>query len=588
MRVTPACSSLCHLARRHALDHADTHTSALACRRSTDAGDAAATPGETKTGKRSKRGAEAGEDESSDDDDVPFAFVRQNLAFYKSNKDDPHLKIDEEDEDGSEVEDFSIQPSDLMLLGARSDEEMSNLEVYVYETKQDNMYVHHDIPLPVFPLCLAWMETPPAALKGPLGGGRNFVAVGTFQPFIEIWNLDVIDALEPAAVLGGAGAEAALAAHDAVAADHEAAGGGADGADGGGKKKKKNKKARPAGDAPLFAEGHTDAVMCLAWNKLQPNVLASGSADTTVRLWDLQGDLNSSAQTLRHHSDKVQALAWHPVDASVLLSAGFDRRVYALDVRSPQETRGWQLTADVEAVQWNPHNAHYFVASTEDGLVKCFDARVDKKSVWSLRAHDGAASGLDFCPDCADVLATGGMDKKVKLWSTAGGKPSMLAEREMGLGVIFDLKWSADAQCPGLLAAGGSLGKLGVWNTLETEAMQQRMPHAEAPLDDDGHVMGSAVAGMGELEVNSSGDEEDDEEGAMMQAAKGKGKGKGKAAADDRATAREPEEEEDDEDDDDDEDAMEPAEERQPRAKPKVKAGGKGKVKGKGKGKKAR
>ncbi len=31
----------------------------------------------------------------------------------------------------------------------------------------------------------------------------SYVAVGTFHPSIEIWNLDVIDSLEPAAVLGG-------------------------------------------------------------------------------------------------------------------------------------------------------------------------------------------------------------------------------------------------------------------------------------------------------------------------------------------------------------------------------------------------
>ena len=200
---------------------------------------------------------------------------------------------------------------------------------------QDNLYVHHDIPLPVFPLCLAWMGVPPAECKGPVGGGRNFVAVGTFQPFIEIWNLDVIDALEPAAVLGLAGAEAAAAAFDANAAAHEAA---TRGGDKGGKKKKKSK--RPVIEPPP-AEGHTDAVMCLAWNALQPNVLASGSADQTVRLWDVSGDLSSSAQCMRHHTDKVQALAWHPVDASVLLSAGFDRKVFALDVRAPDAVRHW-------------------------------------------------------------------------------------------------------------------------------------------------------------------------------------------------------------------------------------------------------
>ena len=31
----------------------------------------------------------------------------------------------------------------------------------------------------------------------------NYVAVGTFQPSIEIWNLDVMDPLEPTAILGG-------------------------------------------------------------------------------------------------------------------------------------------------------------------------------------------------------------------------------------------------------------------------------------------------------------------------------------------------------------------------------------------------
>jgi hypothetical protein len=30
----------------------------------------------------------------------------------------------------------------------------------------------------------------------------NFVAIGTMEPYINIWDLDVIDCLEPAATLG--------------------------------------------------------------------------------------------------------------------------------------------------------------------------------------------------------------------------------------------------------------------------------------------------------------------------------------------------------------------------------------------------
>ena len=69
----------------------------------------------------------------------------------------------------------------------------------------------------------------------PAGGAAasqrgNFVAIGTMQPAIEIWDLDVMDGAEPAAILGG---EDKSAAGAALAAAEEAAGGKLD------KKKKK-------------------------------------------------------------------------------------------------------------------------------------------------------------------------------------------------------------------------------------------------------------------------------------------------------------------------------------------------------------
>ncbi len=82
--------------------------------------------------------------------------------------------------------------------------------------------------------------------------------------------------------------------------------------------KKKKKKA-------LKPDSHADAVLALSWNRDYRNVLASGSADTTVKVWDLATEQCSA--TLDHHQDKVQAVAWNPAQASVLLSGGFDKAV---------------------------------------------------------------------------------------------------------------------------------------------------------------------------------------------------------------------------------------------------------------------
>jgi len=83
------------------------------------------------------------------------------------------------------------------------------------------------------------MDCPPGAADG--GARGNFCAVGTMLPCIEVWDLDVLDAVEPVLALGVEGAEA----------------------EAGGDKKKKKKKAQQSSAA---AESHTAAVMGLSWN----------------------------------------------------------------------------------------------------------------------------------------------------------------------------------------------------------------------------------------------------------------------------------------------------------------------------------
>jgi periodic tryptophan protein 1 len=81
----------------------------------------------------------------------------------------------------------------------------------------------------------------------------------------------------------------------------------------------------------LAENTHTDAVMCLSLNPFQREYLLSGSADNTVRVWDLDELACKATYTL--HTDKVQAVRWNKVNESTFLSGGYDGLLNLCDVR---------------------------------------------------------------------------------------------------------------------------------------------------------------------------------------------------------------------------------------------------------------
>lgn len=54
-----------------------------------------------------------------------------------------------------------------------------------------------------FPLAIEWLSVDPRSFSQDVASVGNFVIVGTFLPEIEIWDLDVLNAIEPLIVLGG-------------------------------------------------------------------------------------------------------------------------------------------------------------------------------------------------------------------------------------------------------------------------------------------------------------------------------------------------------------------------------------------------
>lgn len=110
--------------------------------------------------------------------------------------------------------------------------------------------------------------------------------------------------------------------------------------------------------------GHKDAVLDLSWNKLNRNVLASGSADKTIVLWDL--DTLKQATKIKKHQDKIQTIKFHPIEAFSLLSGSFDQTVNLYDCRNPTENfKKWDcFDGEIEKVLWNHFSPNYFMVVT--------------------------------------------------------------------------------------------------------------------------------------------------------------------------------------------------------------------------------
>ncbi|CDK29823.1 unnamed protein product [Kuraishia capsulata CBS 1993] len=379
------------------------------------------------------------------------------------DEDDDDIELAEEDEEERQMEkaDLQVLPTDNMVLAAKTEDDVSYLEVYVYDDGADenthgvapghvreaSLYVHHDLMLPAFPLCVEWVNFKPREAADSENIG-NFAAIGTFDPTIEIWNLDSIDKAFPDVILGETDESTGVLS----------------------KKKKKTKK-----NAKHVTTHHTDAVLSLAHNKAYRSVLASTSADSTVKLWDLNQCVAAKSVAGLHGGKHVSSSTWVPEEGSVLLTGGYDGFAALSDVRIEGDSgvKRWGVNGeDVETVTWARDSQFY--VGTDHGNVYCFDARGEDKPVWTLHAHDSGITSLQSNSAVSGMILTSAMsDKAAKLWKVQGNKPSMILSRDFGVGNVLTASFAPDLEVAGNVVIGGATAQgLTMWDVFSNRSVR--------------------------------------------------------------------------------------------------------------------
>jgi periodic tryptophan protein 1 len=382
-------------------------------------------------------------------------FCTELSEFYVEKKE---IKENDENENypegfdeisDEEQEDFTIHNTDSVIVCGTAQDDFSNLEIYIYDEINQNLYVHHDIMLSVYPLCIEWLPIDLSSSNSS-NNKANYAIVGSFLPEIEIWNLDLIEAIEPELVLGQS--EEEMGGKSAL------------------KKLKKKKK-----ESDLV---HTDAVLCLNSNPFNKAILASGSADKKIIIWDIATGKN--LRTIKEHKDKVQIVKWNRCEDNVLLSGAFDKTVRLFDMRTQAEGMTVKLSSDIESADWCPLNSYQFLTSFEDGRIELYDIR-KMGPVFDFKAHKKAVTNVSFSFKHSGLFSSVSLDGYVKIWD--GEKlieennvvaPNMIMEKylKQSTGEIFTCAFSPDSE--NTIAAGGSKGELFIWQLEESPAFCSR------------------------------------------------------------------------------------------------------------------
>ena len=105
---------------------------------------------------------EEGSSESVSDFEDDDKETANNKGNKKKNKKKANDSQDgdypsELEDSEEEKEDYTIRKTDALIVAATAENDHSNLEIYVYDHKTSDLYVHHEIILASYPLCLEWI-----------------------------------------------------------------------------------------------------------------------------------------------------------------------------------------------------------------------------------------------------------------------------------------------------------------------------------------------------------------------------------------------------------------------------------------------
>lgn len=203
-------------------------------------------------------------------------------------------------------------------------------------------------------------------------------------------------------------------------------------------------QSRILGDGLIFTlKGHSGEVNAVAISACEEGsnqqTLASGSEDSTIKLWDLgTGELKT---TLEGHSEAVKSVAISP-DGKILTSGSADKTIKLWDVSTGELLH--TLTGHsnwVKSIAISP-DGQILASGSQDKTIKLWNLHAGEL-LHTLTGHWGEVNSVTISSD-GQTLVSSSWDETIKLWHLGTG--AQLHSLEGHQGAVASVAISPDGQ----------------------------------------------------------------------------------------------------------------------------------------------
>ncbi|KAJ0352668.1 hypothetical protein COL154_004258 [Colletotrichum chrysophilum] len=248
--------------------------------------------------------------------------------------------------------------------------------------------------------------------------------------------------------------------------------------------------------------GHMAGVSCVAWSP-DSGTLASGSDDKAIRLWDRvtgrpkvtakgmggvlakEGSSHRPMPPLLGHHNYVHCLAFSP-KGNILASGSYDEAVFLWDVRAGRLMRSLPAHSDpVSGIDFCCDGTLVVSCST-DGLIRIWDTYTGQCLRTLVHEDNPAVTSVCFSPNGRFVLAFN-LDNSIRLWDYVSGAVLKTyqghANNKFAIGGCFGIVPDEGA----FIASASEDGEILLWDVVTKEVVQ-RMPAHRQDRDGKGSV----------------------------------------------------------------------------------------------------